>query len=48
MEHANLAEQDDANPRAGVFFDFRAQRHQERLNLAPTDRAADRMRENRR
>ena len=48
MEHANLAEEHNANPQARVFFDFRAQRQQQRLDLAPTDRAANWTRENRR
>jgi len=48
MEHADFAEQDDADARARVFFDLRAQRQQKRLDLAPTNAAADRVGENRR
>jgi len=48
MEDADFAEQDDADARACVFFDFRAQRQQKRLDLAPTNAAADRVDENRR
>jgi hypothetical protein len=48
MKHANLAKQDNANARARVLLDFRAQRQQKRLDLTPTNPAADRMREYRR
>ncbi|WP_330998554.1 MULTISPECIES: hypothetical protein [Phyllobacteriaceae] len=46
MENTNLAEQKDTYTRAFPLTDFRTERDEERFDIRPSDRTADRPVEN--